>query len=95
MTPRQLAELFAGLPVLDGAACAGRWELFDDAEPGEDPDQVRYRHVEAARICRTCPVLDRCREWSESLPGKHRPPGVLAGCIPEPARSVGRPAVSG
>ncbi|WP_298442818.1 WhiB family transcriptional regulator [Gordonia sp. (in: high G+C Gram-positive bacteria)] len=86
MTPRQLAVLLADLPDLSGAACSGRWELFDEAEPGEDLDQVRYRHAEAAQICRACPVLDDCREWSANLPGKHRPPGVLAGVIPRPAK---------
>lgn len=78
------------LPEFDGD-CAGRWSLFDEAEPDEDRTTVRFRHEAAARICRGCPALTECRAWADSLPRRHRPPGVLAGRIPTPKKDVGRP----
>ncbi|WP_454163561.1 WhiB family transcriptional regulator [Gordonia iterans] len=47
------------------------------------------RHHQAATLCRTCPVLAACRGWADQLPARARPPGVLAGHIPHPAK--GRP----
>ncbi|MBY4573977.1 transcriptional regulator [Gordonia paraffinivorans] len=61
-----LTEILAGTANLSGAACAERPELFDEAGPDEDVQTVRFRHRAAVRICTTCPVIDRCRRWSES-----------------------------
>ncbi|WP_168705329.1 WhiB family transcriptional regulator [Gordonia paraffinivorans] len=61
-----LAEVLEGTADLSGAACAGRPELFDEAGPDEDVDNVRFRHRAAVRICSTCPALDRCRAWAET-----------------------------
>ncbi|KAA1243111.1 hypothetical protein F0Q45_25845 [Mycobacterium simiae] len=65
------------MPRLPGAACVGRWDLFDP-RPDNDPDRD---HTEAAalQLCRTCPALAGCRRWVDSLSPKHRPAGVVAG----------------
>ncbi|TWS20638.1 hypothetical protein FK529_04660 [Tsukamurella asaccharolytica] len=87
-----LAAILAGTPKLDGAACDRQHALFDAARPGEAPDDVGYRHGAAATICQTrCPALEDCTRWLDSLPARHRPHGVVAGRIPEPARIAGRP----
>lgn len=78
-----LKRILAGLPKLSGAACVGRAEIFAPAEPDEPDEHVEYRHRHAAAICSTCPALTECREWADSLPARDRPPGVLAGVIPE------------
>ncbi|MEP9391678.1 transcriptional regulator [Gordonia sp. VNK1] len=46
-------------PVIDRSA------LFDETAVDEEPDDVDFRHHHAAQLCATCPVLDRCSEWSE------------------------------
>ena len=71
-----LIEVLAGVPNLDGAACATgkRYELFDI----EDPDDER---AEAARnICGSCSARPECVSWFASLPkGNTRPAGTIAG----------------
>jgi hypothetical protein len=59
-------------PHLPGAACRGRWELFDD----------RGRQAEAIQLCQSCPALALCRQWVDSLKPSQRPPGVIAGRAP-------------
>jgi Transcription factor WhiB len=54
-----LAELSAS-PKLPGAACRGRWKLYDSA----DADDV----ASAQRICAGCPALQACRQWVETSP---------------------------
>ncbi|MGP3708770.1 WhiB family transcriptional regulator [Gordonia paraffinivorans] len=54
--------------------------MFDEARDDEDIDNVRYRHHAAARICSTCPALDRCRAWAETQP--HLAGSVIAGRKP-------------
>lgn len=90
-TPADLFAALIGAPSLPGAACAGRWSLFDAPEPGADPDDAAYRQQVALRLCRTCPALTRCAEWVDSLPKSKRPTGVIAGQLHTP-RTVGRPA---
>jgi hypothetical protein len=71
-----LIEVLAGVPNLNGAACATgkRYELFDI----EDPDDER---AEAARnICGSCSARPECVSWFASLPkGNTRPAGTIAG----------------
>ena len=82
--PRALAALLAaGRPDLTDAACRGRWDLFDEPAECEDPTAAEARHHHAASICRSCPALAACRDWADQLPSQHRPPGVLAGVIPQ------------
>lgn len=75
-----LSESLAGVPRLPGAACAGRWDVFDPARDGEDVEDLKFRHSAAQRICVTeCPCLADCRSWVESLKPSKRPVGVIAG----------------
>ncbi|WP_448222854.1 hypothetical protein [Gordonia iterans] len=83
MSARKLAELLADQPDLSDAACRGLWALHDPAGEDENPEAAEARHHRAATICRSCPALTACRDWSERLPSQHRPPGVLAGGIPQ------------
>ena len=64
---------------LPGAACVGRWSLFDPPARGEPPATTRQRHTQALAICAACPALDRCKDWVDQLPPNQRPPGVVAG----------------
>lgn len=77
-----VAEL--ATPVLPGARCRGRHELFD-AAIGEGQrgakDDRDYARDAAVRICRQCPALGSCRQWFESLPDEQRPFGVTAAVV--------------
>ena len=91
-----VAAILAGTPNLPGAVCDRRENLFDPAHPGEDRDDLAHRHNAAATLCRTaCPVIDECAAWLTSFDGVRtsyrRPAGVLAGRIPQPAQTAGRP----
>lgn len=84
---RELADVIATVvaPDLEGAACQGRWELFDPPEPDEDEDERDFRIATAKRECLTaCPVLDTCRSWADSLPRTKKPVGVIAGRLNNP-----------
>ncbi len=77
-----MIEIFgalAGVPRLDGANCLGLWSLFDEPEPGDTDGRDANRA--AVELCRTCPALDDCRTWLDSLRPKDRPTGVIAGRI--------------
>jgi hypothetical protein len=73
-------------PRLPGAACRGKWALFDPAEPTETADETRNRHQAALAACQSCPALAECKQWIESLKPRHRPLGVVAGRINEPKK---------
>lgn len=57
--------------------CAGKYWLFDSTDPGD--------HVEAAKLCRTCPMLQECRgildaaRKASSTEAGHGPQGTWAG----------------
>jgi Transcription factor WhiB len=74
------AVLIIPVPDLNGAACAGRSDLFD-LRP-VDSDDHSYR--EALALCARCAVLGACRAWFASLPAEARPYGVTAGRIHRP-----------
>src|SRR5262245_39499255 len=75
-----LADLFTTAAVnLAGAACRGRSDLFD-IPPGRNRKQV----AAAIHVCHSCPVLDPCSAWLDSLPSSQRPPGVIAGTYRPP-----------
>lgn len=65
------------VPHLEGAACIGRDELFDQTIDGRETYAVRA----ALTLCRACPCLVVCAEWLESLPPKERPYGVTGGQV--------------
>ena len=57
------------LPILPGALCKGKHELFDQAEDGS------YPHKDEAReLCYRCPAFDLCREA-----GRGATTGIWAG----------------
>ncbi|MDI3314491.1 MAG: hypothetical protein QJR12_09480 [Mycobacterium sp.] len=78
----RLDDLLAPLrsvPLLPGARCVGRHELFDETD---DPAAVEY----ALNTCRSCPALAACRSWFDALPAGERPAGVTAGRLHRPPR---------
>ncbi len=70
---RLLAELG---PATDftGAACVGRWGLFDPRGGRESTDDLAERHEAAAHLCGTCPlpVFARCAATARALPKARR-----------------------
>jgi hypothetical protein len=64
-----LAESMSGIPDLPGAACWGRWDLFDpeaDRVNGKAVEDPYDRHQLALSIClNECPTLAECRVWVE------------------------------
>ena len=80
-----LSGVLVGIPDLPGAACWGRWDLFDperEREPGQRIEDAYDRHQLAVSIClNECPSLDACRSWVESLKPSKRPVGVVAGRV--------------
>lgn len=86
-----LSQLLAGLDAgLDGAACAGRWGLFDGRGDRETDTEFGDRVRAAATVCRTCPILAACHETAQNLRPSQRS-GIWAG-IPYDGR--GRPALT-
>lgn len=72
---RLVGVILAGAPSLPGAACRGRYDLFDEV-PDRDPERhllQRQRLELAAELCCGCPA---------------RPGAIATGY---PARSVGWP----
>lgn len=87
-----VGQILADVPVLDGAACVGRSDLFDPVpmagrKPLESPAEVAYRHAAAAKICARCPALAACRDWTASTAANVA--GYTPG-TPQP-KPVGRP----
>jgi hypothetical protein len=74
------AAAITPVPDLEGAACAGRSDLFD-LRPVRS-DNRAYR--EALALCARCAVLGACRAWFASLPAEARPYGVTAGRVYRP-----------
>jgi len=71
----------ARVPILRGARCRGRHDLFDPKGCDEPDDVAQARTEQALRICDSCPALQPCSQWFESLPLKNRPQGVVANRI--------------
>lgn len=71
---------FGGLPRLPGAACVGRWGLFDPRGEGEDRADAARRHVAALRICGACPARTPCASWASGQPANQLG-GVVGGAI--------------
>ncbi|MBB0969756.1 hypothetical protein G6016_12475 [Dietzia aerolata] len=85
MTP--LTELLAGQDRWTGAACLGRWDLFDPRRDDEDQEHYTARVYRAQTICGTCPILDDCRGYASNARPRHRV-GTWAG---QPYDLNGRP----
>lgn len=84
MTCSALAAAIAS-PDLPGAACIGRWELFDTAAQKDGPERTQ-----ALEICRRCPSLARCKTWAAGQ--KFTPGTVVAGMVISVPRKNPRPA---
>lgn len=63
-----LVSVLSGLPRLDGAACSGRWSLFEPQRDNEPRGDVIERHDAAEILCAACPALTACRDWAEDEP---------------------------
>lgn len=86
-----LVKILADTPPMADAECIGHTDLFDPQSEHEAAEDVTYRHMQAATICASCPVLSECDRWAQT----ERPSdGVLAGRIPPPKQRRGRPARS-
>ena len=77
-----LAASIAPVPDLEGAACAGRSDLFDLAP--SDKAERAHSEARALAICARCPVLRACHAWFANLPAEARPYGVIAGRVRRP-----------
>lgn len=77
--PKVFADLLT-VPALDGAACTGHGDLFDESLPHEPTDETTARHYEAATLCRTCPVFTSCAELATNLEPRDRS-GIYAGVL--------------
>lgn len=83
-----MRALLAGIPVLPGAPCKGRSDLYERTI-GEHRAAGRFTTTEiddarreALRLCNDgCPTLDACRAWLSALPAAQRPRGVVAGQV--------------
>jgi hypothetical protein len=77
-----LAALLADLaqsPPLPGASCRGLSHLFDAAMDWDGGNSRRLARKAARRVCASCPCLDACGSWIETLPQSRRPAGIVAG----------------
>ncbi|OBF23022.1 hypothetical protein A5725_12065 [Mycobacterium kubicae] len=83
--PELLAALAAAVPPLPGAHCRGHTRLFDTTIGHAQKVDTREARAAALGLCATCPALDPCRAWLDRLPDHHRPTGVVAGQIINPA----------
>ncbi|MGH3936451.1 MAG: hypothetical protein ACRDS1_15980 [Pseudonocardiaceae bacterium] len=60
---RLVAEIVRSVPNLPGAACVGRYDLFDEPVGRGGPerhDQERQRLQRGVALCRTCPARPGC-----------------------------------
>jgi hypothetical protein len=76
-----IAALLSGIPALPDASCRGIPKTFD-LGAADDPARVE----QAKAICRSCPALERCRDWIDRTPPSLRPSGVVAGRLVAPPR---------
>lgn len=77
-------EALGGIPALPGARCRGRHQLFDatiHSDRGGPTARVNDARRDALAVCASCPALEPCRTWVNSLPPRRRPHGVVAGTV--------------
>jgi hypothetical protein len=68
-----LVGALARVPLLAGARCRGRADLFDGSD-GPEGERTRL----AAALCNACPALAACSDWADSQPD-NKLDGVIAG----------------
>ena len=73
-------DAIAAAPDLRRGRCVGQWEVWDS---WDDVGLVEY----AIAGCQSCAELQKCRDYVESLPARHRPHGVIAGVCRRPPKS--------
>ena len=73
-----LSELLAGRDRWTGAACLGRWQLFDPRRDDEAAEDYSVRVTLAQGICGTCPILTTCRDYAGNARPNQRA-GIWAG----------------
>jgi WhiB family redox-sensing transcriptional regulator len=66
------------------ASCHGQSRLFF-APPGERPEARTVREAQARAVCRTCDVLQHCRDWARD----HREYGFWGGESEEERAAAG------
>ena len=66
------------------AACQGQNELFF-APAGERPETRSVREAKARAVCRTCSVMEPCRQWAR----EHREYGFWGGESEEERAAAG------
>jgi hypothetical protein len=74
----ELIGSLMGIPALPGARCKGRSDIWES----DCPELVEY----AINQCRTCPSLQPCRQFVESLPRRQQPSGVTGGVCRRPLK---------
>lgn len=91
-----MRSLLAGIPVLPGAPCKGKSDLYElticDRSQGRNvgSPELENARCEALRLCNNrCPALASCRAWLDAEPATRRPRGVVAGLV---ITSSGTPA---
>lgn len=82
-----ITELLHGRDRWTGAACSGRWDVFDPRGDDEDQEHYTARIYRAQTICTTCPILTACRETAANARPRDRV-GTWAG---QPYDLNGRP----
>jgi WhiB family redox-sensing transcriptional regulator len=76
--PLDLLTVLADTPNLPDAACRGKHQLFD-ASIGSNVKARQAQRV-FAELCASCPVLEQCRDWADTLaPRERQALGVRAG----------------
>lgn len=82
LRPEHLSDVLA--PALPDAACVNHWRLFDStisASKGNRSAELEDARTEALAVCMTCPALQPCRQWLNTIPPRRRPSGVIAGQV--------------
>lgn len=82
-----LTRLLADRDRWTGAACVGRWRLFDPRGDRENDETFTARTFRAQTICGTCPIRARCRDFAANARPRDRA-GIWAG---QPYDTKGRP----
>jgi hypothetical protein len=62
--------ILAGIPQLNGVACVGHHQLYDEVPGRGQLDQRRERDEAAVIVCRGCPVRSDCprRRFDATFP---------------------------
>ncbi len=76
-----LEAILAGTPRLDGAACVGQYQLFDDL-PGVATSTHHQEQIRLAEAAQVCAGMPRDPALPERHRGRHRGGGCAANGFP-------------